>query len=98
MIGIRLDSPFERLLGLRNLARIPQDHALIEESIGVAAAATGGPGRASPEVGGLLARLCGLIELSLGVVDGGEATVRRRVVGLELDRLLVGGFRLVPFL
>ena len=93
---IRRDGGFELLLRVGNLAGVPENHALVEHRVGVAAA-RGAGGRAA-RFHRLLARGSGLVELPLRVVDIREPVVRLGVIGFQLGRLLVRLFSLVVVL
>ena len=97
VIRIRLNRRLERLLGVGDLAAVPQHDALVEERVRAARRAAGGAERRR-QLRRLGAGGRRQIELALRVVDAREAGVRIGVVGLQLDRLLVVGFGVVVVL
>ena len=98
VIRVGRDRGLELLLGVGDLAGVPENDALVEQRVGTAAAG-GGASRRPPLNSVAFALAVGrLVELPLRVVDVREPVVRLGVVGLQLDGLLVGRFRLVVVL
>ena len=90
VVRVRGDRALELLLGVGDLAGVPEDDALIEQRVSIAARRPQGARRAARELARLGAGRRGLDRTSAGrVVDVREAVVGVGVVGLQLDRLLV---------